>query len=368
MHLEQQIRAAAQRLGFQRCGFARAATAPHAAFVRRWIAEGNAAEMAYIERGLARRLHPELLLSELRTIISGGFRYLPPPLPPVDWRAQLRGRIAAYALGDDYHLVVAHKLEQLAAAITALDSRTVVKPYVDTGPVLERDWAASAGVGWFGKNTNILHTQDGSYFFLGELLTNLELEADAPAADHCGTCTRCLDLCPTGALRPGYQLDARVCISYLTIEHRGSIPAALRPQIGNWIFGCDVCQEVCPWNDKLLQREPVPDSAELLPYLPQLLRMSDEDFRARFRHSAVRRAKRDGLVRNVAVALGNTGNPAAVAPLSEALRADPSPLVRAHVAWALGAIGGAAARAALAAAHRSEAAAPVRAEITTALG
>lgn len=361
--LKARIRAEARRLGFGLCGFAPLAPLPHADFVRRWVADGNAAGMAYIERGLAKRLDPRLLVPELRGIITVGYRYLPPPVPPVDWRDQLRGRIAAYAFGTDYHLTVKRLLRALAAYVRGLGKDVIARPHVDTGAVLEREWAAVGGVGWFGKNTTILHTDEGSYFFLGEVLTNLELDADPPIGDHCGTCTRCLDLCPTAALRPGYVLDARRCISYWTIEHHDTIPVAMRSQLGNWVFGCDVCQEVCPWNDKLVRQQPAPSADTLLPFLPDLLHLSDAQFRAHFRNTAVRRIKRDGFVRNVAIALGNTGNPAAVEPLTDALRHDPADLVRAHAAWALGAIGDAAARRALTLAWRRETSEAVRTEI-----
>lgn len=365
--LEEQIRAVAYRSGFQLCGFVRATTPPHAAFVRQWVADGNVAGMAYIERGLAKRLQPALVLSEIRTIITLGQRYLPPPVPPLDWREQMRGRIAAYAYAADYHQTIERKLRALAAHIQNLRPDVVLRSYVDTGAVLEREWGAAAGIGWFGKNTNLLHTREGSYYFLAELLTNLDLEPDASIADHCGTCTRCLDLCPTEALKPGYTLDARLCISYLTIEHRGIIPAALRSKMGNWIFGCDVCQEVCPWNAKLVRRDGVPESESLLPFLPDLLRQNDQQFRDRFRGTAIVRAKRDGFIRNVAVALGNTRNPAAVRPLGNTLRCDPSSLVRLHAAWALGAIGDSAAVRALESALISETSGEVRNEIAAAL-
>ena len=334
--LKEEIRAAARQLGFQLCGFARVDAVAHADFIRAWIAHGNAAGMGYLARGLRQRLDPRCIVPAIRSVITVGYRYAPPPLPPIDWQRQLRGRIAAYALGPDYHLTVAQQLRALAAHVGTLRPAALVRPYVDTGPVLEREWAASGGVGWFGKNTNILHTEQGSYFFLGELLTDLEFDPDPAAADHCGTCTRCLDLCPTAALKPGYVLDARVCISYLTIEHRGAIPVELREKIGNWIFGCDVCQEVCPWNDK--RAGVAADTSELLPYLPDLARLNDTQFRNRFRGRALRRAKRDGFVRNVMVALGNTRNPAAVGVLRQAVLDDPSAVVRAHAAWALGTI------------------------------
>jgi epoxyqueuosine reductase len=365
--LKAHIRSAARRLGFELCGMARVQPPPHRDFVQQWLAAGHAASMAYIARGLAKRLDPRLILADARTVITVGYRYVPPPVPPIDWAQQLRGRIAAYALGADYHHTVAQRLRELGAHVSALRDGVVAVPYVDTGPVLEREWAAAGGVGWFGKNTNVLHVQEGSYFFLGELLTNLALDPDAPVADHCGTCTRCLDRCPTQALKPDYVLDARLCIAYWTIEHRGAIPVAMRARLGNWIFGCDVCQEVCPWNEKVVRRTAGPDAEELLPYLPDLLLLDEQQFRFRYRGSAIRRAKRDGFVRNVAVALGNTANPAAVPALARAMEHDPAPLVRAHAAWALGAIGHRTARQALDAARRREAAPEVRQEIAAAL-
>ncbi|MBI3785206.1 MAG: tRNA epoxyqueuosine(34) reductase QueG [Deltaproteobacteria bacterium] len=345
--MKQIIRDAALRLGFDLCAFAPVVVPPpHAAFVQQWLADGNAAGMPYIQRHIKRRLDPQRVLYHARTIISVASRYRPPPLPPIDWQAQLRGRVAAYALGADYHLTMGARLGELARTVEDIGGgRTRV--YVDTGAILEREWAAAGGLGWFGKNTNILHTGEGSWFLLGEVLTTLELDPDAPWPDHCGTCTRCLDLCPTGALSPGYRLDARRCISYWTIEHRGSIPREMRPQLGNWVFGCDICQEVCPWNEKLARRESTPEADQLVPYLPDLLQLDEAGFAARYQTSALFRTRREGLARNAAVVLGNTRNPAAVAHLAQALRAEPSPVVRAHVAWALGQIGDAAARRAL---------------------
>jgi epoxyqueuosine reductase len=367
-HLERTIGGAAAALGFDFCGFARVARPPHAEFVRRWITAGNGGEMAYLERGLAKRLDVRLVLPEARSVISLGMRYLPPPVPPIDWQGSLRGRIAAYAVGTDYHVRLERQLAALLMALRDCFGDMRARFYVDTGPILEREWAASAGVGWFGKNTNILRTEEGSWFFLAEMLTDLELEPGSPHPDHCGTCTRCLDRCPTGALRAPYELDARLCISYLTIEHRGVIPPALRPQLGNWIFGCDVCQEVCPWNERLGSPEARDSEIErLFPHLPELLALSDAEFRQRFRQTAIRRAKRDAFVRNVAVALGNTHNPAAAAPLTESLRHDPSALVRAHAAWALGAVGTTAACSGLKAALRCEKSPGVRDEIHAAL-
>ncbi len=366
-HLKTQIRDAARAAGFDLCGFARIEPPPHAAFLRGWLEAGNQAAMSYLDKGLAKRLDPRLILASARSIVSLGFRYVPPPLPAVDWRAGLRGRIAAYAFGADYHRILEDKLEALAELMRGLGKSIEAKRSVDVGAVMEREWASLSGVGWFGKNTNILHTAEGSYFFLGELITNLDFDSDAAVADHCGTCTRCLDLCPTGALKPGYVLDARLCISYWTIEHRGMIPTPLRPRLGNWIFGCDVCQEVCPWNDKLGHEREAEATADLLPFLPDLLRLGDEEFRERYRRTAIWRVKRDGFVRNVAVALGNTGNPDAVSYLAESLRSDASRLVRSHAAWGLGRLGGGRAGDGLRHARSREADAEVLAEIDAAI-
>lgn len=361
--LEDKIRAAARAAGFDLCGFAAAGPPEHGDFFREWLARGHAAGMDYLAAGAAKRLDPSLLLPSVRTVISLGIRYQPPPVPPLDWQNELRGRIASYAAERDYHDVLRQRLKRLAAAMRDLVDGVAHRIYVDAGPVLERDWAARAGLGWFGKNTNLLHKQHGSWFFLAEVLTDLALEPDVPASDHCGTCTSCLVQCPTQALQPGFVLDARRCISYWTIEHRGAIPVAMRPGLGNWVFGCDICQEVCPWNEKL--RPPGPADERLTPWLPGLLQLDDEGFRQRFRGTPVRRAKREGLLRNIAVVLGNTGNPAAVKPLVTALESDPSALVRGHAAWALGHLGGTAARSALANAHRRDEA--CREEIEAAL-
>jgi len=237
--------------------------------------------------------------------------------------------------------------------------------------MLDRAWAERSGVGWIGKNTNVIVQGGGSWMFLGEILTDLDVEPDAPARNHCGTCARCIAACPTGAIIGPYQLDARRCISYLTIEHRGSIPLTLRPLIGTRIFGCDDCQEVCPWN-RFAVKTGDPDFAERpeqqTPELIPLLSLDDAGFRARYQGTALLRAKRAGFVRNVAVALGNLGDPRSVEPLARALEQDPEPLVRGHAAWALGRIGGDAARRALTGARESEASQEVLEEIDAALG
>jgi epoxyqueuosine reductase len=315
-------------------------------------------------RTAERRLNPALIDPAMRSIITLAYPYEPPARARIDWPRELRGRIACYAAGPDYHDRVMQAACALADYIGEARPGTRTRVYVDTGPVLEREWAARSGLGWFGRNTNLLNVHHGSYFFLAEILTDLELDApaSAPYRNHCGRCRKCLDLCPTGALSQGCQIDSRLCISYLTIELRGAIPRGLRPLLGNWIFGCDICQEVCPWNEPSEHH-----NEELTPSLIELIALDDDGFRRRYRNSAVRRARRRGLLRNVAVALGNSGNSMAIRPLINALEGDPEPIVRMHAGWALGALGGAVARGALERALHREFNAAVLEEIRAAL-
>jgi epoxyqueuosine reductase len=342
--LNDRIDAAAREQGFVLVGFARLRELPRESFYRDWLADGRAGEMDYLAREPERRFDPRRLDPRLRSVVSLGYPYEAPRVPEIDWRRELRGRIASYALGQDYHRYVLDKARAVAAMLTDSRPGCQIRVYVDTGPVFEREWAREAGIGWFGKNTNILNRERGSYVFLAEIFTDVELDANVqPYDDYCGTCRRCLDLCPTQALAGGYLMEPRLCISYLTIELRGPIPVELRSKLGNWIFGCDICQEVCPWNGEGMG--PVND--ELAPRLPELMNLDEEGFRLRFRASAVKRTKRRGLLRNVAVALGNSANREAVAALAPALETEPEALVRAHIAWALGRLGGPAARRAL---------------------
>jgi epoxyqueuosine reductase len=359
---EQTIAAEARALGFPLAGCTALAPLPRASFVTAWLAEGRAGDMTYLPRRAGERLDPRRAFSWARALVSLAYPYRPPPPPRSDWKAELSGRIAAYALGEDYHDRITALCARLASRLAAHFPGARFMSYVDTGPIVEREWAMRAGVGWIGKNTLVLHRSAGSYFFLAELLTDLELD-DAPLpVDHCGTCTRCLTACPTGALDAPYQMDPRRCLAYLTIEQRGPIPDALRPQLENWIFGCDLCQTACPWNGN---EAAAGGDTWLAPHLPTLLSLDDDGFRARFGRTAVARAKRRGLLRNVAVALGNSGNPDGVPALVSALD-DPEPLVRGHVAWALGQLGGRAARTALERAQRVEAEAGATAEIAAA--
>jgi epoxyqueuosine reductase len=309
------------------------------------------------------RIDPRRQFPWARSLVVVGAPYRPPAPPPGSWRETLRGRIAAYAAGPDYHREVRARLDRLAAALATLFPGTRSLSYVDTGAIVEREWGRRAGVGWIGKNTLVLHRHAGSYFFLGELVTDLEVDPRPLPQDHCGTCTRCVVACPTGALEAGYTMDPRRCLSYLTIEHRGPVPRALRAKLENWVFGCDVCQEVCPWNG---DARDAAAAAWLAPSLVELTALDPAAFAARFGGTAVTRTGRHGLVRNAVVALGNTGNPAAVPALAAAL-ADAEPLVRGHAAWALGRLDDAAARRALERARLREPSAEARAEIDAAL-
>ena len=365
--LEQIIRRCADDQGFALTGFAPLKRLEdREEFFRQWIDEGRPAEMGWLARDPARRFDPRVLDSRLRSVVSLAYLYAAPPPALADWRHELRGRIASYALGPDYHDVVLAKARIVADAITAARPGLIARVYVDTGPVFEREWAAEGRLGWFGRNTNLINRYRGSYFFLAEVFTDVEFDSSAePYRDHCGSCRQCLDLCPTGALADGYLLEPRVCISYLTIEHRGPIPLELRPKLGNWIFGCDICQEVCPWNGDA-NRAAHP-SDDLAPALEAVMGLDDDAFRRRYGKSAIRRTKRRGLLRNAAIALGNSGNPAAVPILIRSLTSEPEPLVRAHAAWALGRLGGAQSRLALEDARRRETDPTARDEICAAL-
>ena len=341
--LRETLTRAAHEQGFVLVGFARLRPlTDREEFYRRWLAGGGNATMTYLAKDPELRFDPRRLDARYKSVVSLGYPYAARATPEVDWRAEMRGRIAAYALGRDYHDVVKKRARAVGNVIRQLRPGCTTRTYVDTGPVFEREWASNSRIGWFGKNTMILNRDHGSYFFLAEIFTDVELDAATePYRDHCGTCRRCLDLCPTGALADGYVMRSDLCISYQTIENRGAIPRDLRPKIGNWIFGCDICNDVCPWNDDHASDRDVDD---LMPRLPDLLALNEEEFGLRFTVSAVKRAKRRGLLRNVAVALGNTGNPDAVAPLARAIESETEPLIRSHAAWALGQLGGPAAR------------------------
>lgn len=338
MHnLTARVKEQARRVGFDVVGVTRPAVSAYADTYADWLARGYHAGMDYMARPdtVEKRADLRRVMPEARSIVVVGLNYYPGDFPR---RQGLRGRVSRYAWGADYHDVMWGMLDQLAARIAEDVGHAVAhRRYVDTGPLLERELAQRAGLGWAGKNTCLIHPQRGSYLFLGELLLDLDLTPDPDfAADRCGRCTACLDACPTGALVAPRTLDARRCISYLTIEHRDAIPEPLRPLIGDWIFGCDICQQVCPWNRRFARVSAAPAfSAEHATLDPiALLSLDDEAFRARFRHTPIWRAKRAGLLRNAAVVLGNLGDPAAIPALEQAL-SDPDPLVVEHAAWAL---------------------------------
>ncbi len=297
--------------GFDLVGVAAADAPAELAFFADWVARGHAGTMAYLTSQVARRSDLRAAFPWARSIVCVALQY-DTPQPYSTEAPPDRGWLARYAWGDDYHDVMKTMLDRLvarlAAAIGPFESRT----YVDTGPIVERAYAAAAGLGAWGKNTCLLHPEHGSWFFLGEIVTDLELAPDAPRPDMCGTCTACLDACPTGALPAPYVLDATRCISYLTIEVKGAIQEDRREGVGRHVFGCDICQDVCPWNRKRRHRGPAtfePRPGLASPALDELAGLDDAAFRERFRGSPVKRAKRRGLLRNVAVALGNSGGP-----------------------------------------------------------
>jgi epoxyqueuosine reductase len=377
MPLKEAIREEALRLGFSLVGFTSPEPPPHLNTYLGWLEAGRQGSMEYLGTAPARqrRADPRQILPECTSILALGIRYSDPRAAAAAEPAGQppQGRVAAYAWGEDYHDVLQERLKALVAIIESLVGHPVPNRwYTDTGPILERDLAQRAGLGWAGKNTCLIHPQGGSYFFLAEILLGLELEPDLPlATDLCGSCTRCIEACPTACILPDRTLDARRCISYLTIELKGTIPVDLRPQIGSWVFGCDICQIVCPWNERfsLLEGDPAFAARPGLPRpdLRQELALSPEEFNRKFKGSPVKRAKRRGYLRNVAVALGNARDASAVPDLERVLREELEPLVRAHAAWALGQIGTEAARSALQAALQSETDPDVLAEVQRAL-
>jgi epoxyqueuosine reductase len=373
--LADRIRDAALALGFARVGFC-----PIEPFERGaraladWLAAGRNGEMAYLA---GERADPRALLPEARSLIVVALPYAAPhaaqsregqPASGGPTLVPLTGLVARYARGADYHEVMKERLRQLADQCAALSGRAVLaRPCVDTAPLLEREAARRAGLGFTAKSTMTIVPGLGSYVLLGELLIDLDLSPSTPIPQSCGSCRSCLDACPTSAFVDAYTLDARRCISYLTIELRGPIPRPLRPLIGRWVFGCDVCQEVCPFNHS---RRPRPGDPELSPRsvltdpdLVALLHITTSEHRRLVRGTPLFRVSRPRLQRNAAVALGNTRRPEAVAPLAHSLAANPSALVRGHCAWALGQIGTSAARSALTERRGVETDASVIAEI-----
>lgn len=363
-----EIKAYARSLGFDLVGVTTADPLPeHGERLRRWIAAGMHGEMDYMERHAPQAVDPVHVVPGARSVVVVGLAYRWNAADPAD--GTLRGRTSAYAWGTDYHRVMEDRLGQLAGFLADHGAR-IARYYADTGPTLDRAIAHRAGLGWWGKNTMLItKTGHGSYVFLGEVFTDLALEPDAPVDGSCGRCRICLDQCPTGAIVAPFVVDARRCISYLTIEHRDWIPRALRPLMQTWVFGCDVCQDVCPHNTLVksgLHEEFAPRRDVPFPDLIELLHIDETTYQERFRHSAIKRAKRNGLRRNAAIALGNLRDPRAVPALTPALL-DPDPIVRGHAAWALGRIGGADAAALLRSRAFAETDPAVRKEIALAL-
>jgi epoxyqueuosine reductase len=369
------IKTWALEAGFDRAGVAVLAPLEHGEALVRWLDRGDQAGMEYLGRRLEARLDPSQIFPGARSVLCVALQYHPlykedgerQPEPSGDlWR-----RVARYARGKDYHEVLGDRLKALEDRVRTAFPGCETRRYVDTGPVLERELAARAGMGAVGKNTMLLHPEGGSWFLLGELFLSLDLDPGPlqPVEDLCGSCTRCLDACPTGALAEPYRLDSNRCISYWTIEHRGALPEEARRMVGGWVFGCDVCQEVCPWNAGAApavhpEMELPPERGELT--LARLLGLPREEYVERFRGSPMKRAKLEGLQRNAAVAMGNRRELRYVEPLAAALR-EGVPLVRGHAAWALGRIGGDEAQEALETALAAEGEEEVRAEIRRAL-
>lgn len=374
VNLSQGVKSYAQELGFDAVGITDASSFPNArAAIYERIAQGLLEGMPWFtapER-VESACDPKKLLAGARSVISLAVSYYTrEPASPAEDNA-LGGRVARYAWGDDYHNVIKDKLRLFGKRLLNLGaSREGVRVFVDTGPMVDRAAAQRSGVGWYGKNTNIIVPGIGSWVFLAQVVTDLELDGNEPLRKSCGTCSLCIASCPTGAIVAPYVVDSTRCISYLTIECRGAISRHLRPLMGGWVFGCDICQEVCPVNHRTLETDEGAFQSrgyeQARPDLLELLELNEEDCQRRFKNSAIKRAKRVGLQRNACIALGNLGDPRAVPALSRAL-AHLEPLVRGHAAWALGQIGGEQSRCALVQAQKVETDASVLEEIGYAL-
>lgn len=340
--LTQFVKHEALRLGFSLAGVTSPDPPPHLSTYENWLALGRHADMGYLatERSRKRRADPYQILPECRSILALGIRYPAPGQADTPREDNPTGRIAAYAQGPDYHLVLPQKMETLVFAIqTRLGHPFPYLCYTDTGPILERDLAQRAGLGWIGKNTCLIHPRQGSYFLLAEILLGIELEQDAPfEADRCGSCTRCIEACPTGCIQPDRTLEAGRCISYLSIELKSSIPEDLRPSMENWVFGCDICQVVCPWNHFA---SPEGDAFYLQknldgnPNLLEELSLDAQAFNRKYKDSPLMRARRNRYLRNVIVALVNSGYSEANQRALIRMLNDPDPLIKEHAAWAI---------------------------------
>jgi len=345
--LAEQVKTLARECGFELAGVAAAAPVLESAYYQRWVAEGLAGEMRYLaDRRAALRDDPRNLLPSARSILCVGKLYNGPQPYSTELPGEHLAWISRYAWGGDYHDVLRRDLARVVDRLRAQSAEPFEwKICVDTAPLLERAYARHAGLGWIAKNTCLINQGAGSWFFLGELLLSLELEPDAPPPERCGTCTRCIDACPTQAIvptglrdGPAWALDSRLCISYFTIELRGPVPEALRPGIGRHVFGCDICQDVCPWNRRApASAEPAFVPAHFAPPLEELAALSEDEFRAMFRGTPIPRARYTGFLRNVAIAMGNARLEKFRAPL-ENLAASPDPVVAEAARWVLATI------------------------------
>ena len=341
-NLKQAIKDKARQLGFLLAGVTNSDPPPHYSTFENWLAQGRHGTMDYLaaERSRARRADPREIFPECKSILVLATPYSAPDLAmrgmSEDEAQGSMGHIAAYAWGEDYHDILPARMKELIQFIEEQVGRPVKNRwYTDTGPILERDLAQRAGIGWIGKNTCLINPKHGSFFLISEILLDLALEPDPPfVTDHCGTCTRCIEACPTDCILPDRTIDAARCISYLTIELKEEIPTELREKIGNWVFGCDICQTVCPWNRFAGEGDPAFGDDNPVQSLTEELSMTTHEFNGRFKGSPVKRAKRRGYLRNVAVALGNTGDMHDLPVLQNALNHE-EPLVRNHAQWAI---------------------------------
>jgi epoxyqueuosine reductase len=341
MEITQIVKRMAHELGFQLVGITSNDPPAHMDVYSEWISNNRHAEMAYLEteRAIERRRDPRKILPECKSILVLGINYRPEGNPN---KSSKHGKVATYALGDDYHGLIESRLKELVLFIEVRIGNTFpYRIYSDTGPLLEREFAQRAGLGWIGKNTCLINPTRGSYFLIGEILLGIELDPDEPfMMDYCGSCTRCVESCPTACILPNRTIDSGRCISYLTIEKRGNIPEELRNTIDDWVFGCDVCQDVCPWNLRFARPTSVkafhPRKFLNQPRLLKILNLSEASYKQKLHGSSLKRPKLNGLLRNAAVAAGNTKSPEYIRVLAKILTEHPDPIVRSHCAWALG--------------------------------
>lgn len=339
----QQIKAKAQELKFDLVGITPAHPPHDFSFFQDWLHQGYSGQMAYLEKGAQKRKDPSLILEGVQSVICCALNYFTEEKNPQS--DSTSGKISSYAWGKDYHKVVLEKLEALEKFIhEKIAPHAKTKSYVDTGAILERSYAQKAGLGWIGKNTMLINPEQGSWFFLGEILTSLKLAYDTPfQADHCGTCTRCLEACPTNALKEEHVLDATACISYLTLEHRGSIAPEKRPWLGNHLVGCDICQEVCPWNrdpivtsvQDFFPKEGLNEKGPGILSLEEISKFKPEDFQKFFFESPLKRLKYEGLLRNAVIAMGNSGNTQFIQTLETMKSRVQNSMIEEHIDWAI---------------------------------